>query len=189
MTLNFRFAMVANGTTPVAEYSLDEEDYLDIGLEMLEIVNPENPYTISQKGENVYYCYTNENNITFFCVCDKSINEDKRKLFLNELQKHWILEYGNNADFEPYSKDDSFGENTIKLLLEVYNDPEKVKKLMEIKYNIYKVLKYTIDNLELALMRDSNSEQTIKTCNERLKLYKERMNSFTEEELSYFKHK
>ena len=185
----FYFGMVASGTSPIAEYALDEENYLDLGLEILEMVNQENPYTISKKDGKNYYCYTNKNNITFFCVCDESINEETRNRFLRDLEVDWIQQYGNEeVDFDPYSKDDEFGEVSIKRLIDIYNDPEKYEKLMKVKYNMYKVLKVTMRNIELALTRSDNTDSQTQELNERLEQLKSKMDTFSPEDISYFEN-
>lgn len=181
----FYFGMVANGT----RNALDEENYLDLGLEILEMVNQENPYTISKKDGKNYYCYTNKNSITFFCVCDESINEETRNRFLRDLEVDWIQQYGNEeVDFDPYSKDDEFGEVSIKRLIDIYNDPEKYEKLMKVKYNMYKVLKVTMRNIELALTRSDNTDSQTQELNERLGQLKSKMDAFSPEDISYFEN-
>ena len=57
---------------------------------------------------------------------------------------------------------------------------------MKIKYNMYKVLKVTMQNVELALMRSNNTEIQKQNLNEQLQKYKSRMAIFTPEDLSYF---
>lgn len=183
----FYFGMVANGTSPIAEYAVDSENYLDLGLEILEMVNHDNPYTISNKDGKNYYCYTNKNKITFFCVCDDLINEETRNRFLKDLEVDWIQQYGNEeVDFDPYSKDDEFGEVAIKRLIDIYNDPDKIENLMKIKCNMYKVLKVTMNNIELALMRSDNTDDQIQELSERLQNLKSKMDAFSPEDISYF---
>ena len=71
-------------------------------------------------------------------------------------------------------------------MIEIYNDPDKYDKYMKIKYNMYKVLKVTMQNVELALMRSNNTEIQKQNLNEQLQKYKSRMAIFTPEDLSYF---
>ncbi|KAK8841553.1 hypothetical protein M9Y10_027177 [Tritrichomonas musculus] len=68
-------------------------------------------------------------------------------------------------------------------------DTEKAKKLMEIKFNMYKATKVTMTNIELALERSNNTDSENQKLNEQLQSCRSKMNYFTPEEIASFEER
>ena len=69
------------------------------------------------------------------------------------------------------------------------SDQEKIEKLKAIKFNMYKALKVTMTNIDLALMRSDNTDEQTQQLNAQRQSCQEKMKSFTAEEIKEFDQK
>lgn len=60
------------------------------------------------------------------------------------------------------------------------------EKIKDIKFNMYKALKTTTSNIELALIRSDNTDEQIQQLNSQLQTCKEQMKTYTPEEIKEF---
>ncbi|OHT00496.1 Synaptobrevin family protein [Tritrichomonas foetus] len=151
--MSFHYALVARGTTPLAEYSLISGNYRSIALKMLESIDPKTPVAIVEQGKSVFYSLTDSDRITFLCLCDSTVVATLRSSFVEELQRKWRQKYGNSAaGFAPNSKNQEFGQTEIATLLRSFNS-ERNAKLAQAKQNLQETQDKMTQNLTMAFAR------------------------------------
>lgn len=149
----FQYALVARGTTPLAEYTLVQGNHRNIAIKMLENLDPKNPSAIVEQGKNIFFTMTDPDRMTFLCLCDSSVPATLRSNFLEELKRKWRQKYGNSAaGFGPNSKNDEFGRTEIKNLLTSFNS-ERNAKLAQAKGYLQDTQDKMTQNLTMAFMR------------------------------------
>ena len=77
-------------------------------------------------------------------------------------------------------------EINLNLFFKMSSDQEKAEKLKAIKFNMYKAMKITMSNVELALSREDNTDEKNQELNSQLQNIKEKMKNFTPEEIADF---
>lgn len=133
----FQYALVARGTTPLAEFSLISGNHRNIALNILEKVDPKNPYYIHINGDNTFYTLTDPDHLTFLVMCSSKDKITSQTSFLQDLQEKWRRKYGNKArSFAPSSKNHEFGSTEINSLLKQYNTSSIEVCGYNEKYNI-----------------------------------------------------
>lgn len=150
---NFQYALVARGSTPLAEYSIVQGNYRNIALRMLESLDPKSPNAIVEQGKNIFYSQTDPDRMTFLCLCDSQVQPTLRAGFIEELQRKWRQRYGNSAvSFAPNSKNNEFGATEIRNLIDSFNK-ERNAKLAAVKQNLQDAQEKMTQNLTMAFAR------------------------------------
>ncbi|KAK8878499.1 hypothetical protein M9Y10_005274 [Tritrichomonas musculus] len=150
---NFQYALVARGTTPLAEYALVQGNQRNIAIKMLESLDPKTPNAIVEQGKSIFYSLTDPDRMTFLALCDAGVTPTLRSSFLEELQRKWRQKYGNSAaSFAPNSKNNEFGATEIRNLLTSFNT-ERNAKLAQAKQNLQETQEKMTQNLTMAFAR------------------------------------
>lgn len=158
MTSNYQYALVAHGSTPIAEYSLIEGNHRSIAIKMLENIDPKTPNAVVEQGNFIFMTLTESDRMTFLVLTQKSVPASGRISFLQELQRKWRSKYGRSgASFGKYSKNDEFGKNDIAALIRLFNS-ERNAKLTQAKENIAQAQEQMTQNLTMALARGDQLE-------------------------------
>ena len=148
-----KYALVARGTTPLAEYSLVQGNHRTIALKMLENVDPQSPCALVEQSQNVFFSITDPDRMTYLCLCGQSVLPAQRRSFLEELRNKWRQKYGNNASsFAADSKNKEFGAIEIRNLLNSFNS-EIYSKLAQAKQNLAETQEQMAQNLTMAFLR------------------------------------
>lgn len=149
----FQYALVARGSTPLAEYSLVTGNSRSVAVKMLENIDPKSPRAIVEQGQHVFMTLTDQDRITFLVLTDKTVAQGNRISFLNDLKNKWRARYGNSANgFGANSKNSEFGQTEIAALLRNYNS-NQFAKLGQIKQNLEDTKEVMTQNLTMALAR------------------------------------
>ena len=158
--MDFKYAMVARGTTPLAEYNLDNStNNRQYAIKILDKVDPNHPNLISEKDGNVICTLTDLDRITFLVSCNKTVAPSTRTAFLEDVQRKWRQLYGNRADgFAADSKNDEFGKTELAKFLNNYNN-DTTKKLNEAKRNLAATEEKMNENIAKAFTRGDQLEE------------------------------
>ena len=155
--MSFVYALVARGETPLAEYSSVQGNYKAVAVRMLASIDPKKPVHLLEQDKYVFQSLTETDRMTFLCLTDKTVAQQLRQAFLEELQRKWRTKYGSQgATFQSYSKDKEF-QPEIQALFTTYNS-ERAQKLANIKSNISVAQDKMTENLTLALARGEQLE-------------------------------
>lgn len=153
MTTNFHYALVARGTTPIAEYTLLKGNHRAIAIKMLENLDPKTPRAVVEQGSYIFMTITDSDHMTFLCLSEKNVSQQMRIAFLQDLQRKWRSRYGNHGlTFSENSKNAEFGDVEIAALIRNYNS-ERNMKIQEIKNNISTAQEQMTQNLTMAFSR------------------------------------
>jgi vesicle-associated membrane protein 7 len=149
---NFQYALVARGTTPLAEYATSAGNSRAVVLKMLESLDPKKARGIVEQANGIILSLTETDRITYVCVVDRQISSAAGYSFLEELKGKWRARYGNSAgSFAPNSKTGEFGPD-IGALMRNYNS-QSFQKLNQIKSNLESAQSQMTQNLTMALAR------------------------------------
>jgi vesicle-associated membrane protein 7 len=152
---NIQYALVARGTTPLAEFSVVQGNARATALRMLETIDPSKRNMVEQ-ANGTFLSQTDPDRITFLCLTDRQINAKTGYAFLDELRAKWRARYQNSgASFAPNSKNSEFGQTEIATLMRQYNAPSS-QKLNQIKANLDATKDTMTQNLSMALTRGEN---------------------------------
>jgi vesicle-associated membrane protein 7 len=150
---NFQYALVARGTTPLAEYAVVSGNSRSIVLKMLESLDPKKNRGIVEQANGVILSLTDPDRLTYVCVVDRQISSAAGYSFLEELKAKWRARYGNSAgSFAPSSKNAEFGNSDMAALMRNYNS-QSFQKLNQIKANLESAQEQMTQNLTMALAR------------------------------------
>lgn len=150
--MSFQYALVARGTTPLAEYSTIQGNYRPIAIKILENLNPATPRTMVEQAGHVFFAITDSDRVTFMCLTETNVSRQIQIAFLEEMQRKWRTRYGNNSgSFMTNSKDAEFGPE-MATLIRTYNS-ERAQKMATIKDNIADAQDKMTNNLTLAMAR------------------------------------
>jgi hypothetical protein len=157
-TTNFQYALVARGTTPLAEYSVSTGNSRAVVLKMLESLDPGKPRAIVEQAAGNILSLTDPDRISYACVVDRQVSSSAGYSFLDELKGKWRQRYGNSAgSFAPSSKNTEFGNTEIASLMRNYNS-QSFAKLNQIKANLESAQTEMAQNLTKALARGEQLE-------------------------------
>jgi vesicle-associated membrane protein 7 len=150
---NFQYALVARGTTPLAEYAVVAGNSRAIVLKMLESLDPNKSRGIVEQAGGIILSLTDPDRITYVCVVDRQINSSAGYAFLDEVKGKWRQRYGNSAgSFAPSSKNAEFGNTEIAAIMRNYNS-QSFQKINQIKQNLESAQTEMTQNLTMALAR------------------------------------
>ena len=158
MSMDFQYALVARGTTPLAEFSLVSGNHRSTALNILEKVDPKKPNSVHDNGGNTFYTLTDPDRTTFLVMCSASVPRTSQSAFLQDLQRKWRQRYGNKAGtFAPSSKNQEFGSTEINALLKQYNTSTH-QKLAQVKQNLQDTQEKMNQNISQAFQRGEQLE-------------------------------
>jgi hypothetical protein len=150
--VNIQYALVARGTTPLAEYSAVSGNARTIALKMLESIDPKKRNMVEQPS-GTFLSQSDPDRITFICATDRQVNAGTGYAFLDELRNKWRARYGaSGSSFAPNSKNSEFGQTEIASLMKNYNTAS-AQKLNQIKANLESAQGAMSQNLSMALTR------------------------------------
>jgi vesicle-associated membrane protein 7 len=150
---NLQYALVARGTTPLAEYAVVAGNSRAIALKMLESLDPNKTRGVVEQASGIILSLTDPDRITYVCIVDRQISSAAGYSFLEELKAKWRQRYGNSAgSFAPLSKNAEFGNNDMASLMRNYNS-QSFQKLNQIKANLESAQSQMTQNLTMALAR------------------------------------
>lgn len=153
MTSNFQYALVAHGKTPIAEYTILKGNHRAIAIKMLENLDPKTPRAVVEQGSYIFMTLTDSDGMTFLCLSEKSVTQQMRISFLQDMQRKWRSRYGNHGStFAMDSKNAEFGNVEIAALIRNYNS-ERNMKIQEIKNNISVAQEQMTQNLTMTFSR------------------------------------
>jgi tetrahydromethanopterin S-methyltransferase subunit F len=149
---NFQYALVARGTTPLAEHSISSANHRLLVLKMLESLDPKKTRGIVEQATGIVLSLTEPDRMTFVCVVNRQISSAAGYSFLDELKGAWRKRYGNSgSNFAPNSKNEEF-RSEIDALFRNYNS-QSYQKLNQIKANLDAAQSQMTQNLTMALAR------------------------------------
>lgn len=158
MSVDFQYALVARGTTPLAEFSLVSGNHRSTALNILEKVDPKKPNSIHDSGSNSFYTLTDPDRTTFLVMCSAKVQRTVQANFLQDLQRKWRQKYGNKAStFAPSSKNQEFGATEINSLLKQYNTSSQ-QKIAQVKQNLADTQEKMNQNIAQAFQRGDQLE-------------------------------
>jgi hypothetical protein len=150
---NIQYALVARGTTPLAEYSIVQGNARSIAVKMLESIDPKKPRNMVEQSNGTFLSLTESDRLTYLCLTDRQINAGTGYTFLEELRNKWKARYGNSAaSFAPNSKNAEFGQAEMASLMRNYNT-QSSQKLNQIKSNLENAQSTMAQNLSMTLAR------------------------------------
>jgi hypothetical protein len=150
---NIQFALVARGTTPLAEFAVVSGNSRAIVLKMLESLDPNKTRGIVELSGSIILSLTDSNRITYVCVVDRQISSVAGYSFLEELKSKWSSRYGNSGgSFAPSSKNTEFGNSDMAALMRNYNS-QSYQKLNQARANLEDAQNQMTQNLTMALIR------------------------------------
>lgn len=156
--MDFQYALVARGTTPLAEFSLVSGNHRSTALNILEKVDPKKPNSTFDTGGNTFFTLTDPDRTTFLVMCSSKVVRTLQTAFVQDLQRKWRSKYGNKASsFAPSSKNQEFGSTEINSLLKQYNASNK-QKLVQVKQNLQEAQDKMNENLNTAFKRGEQLE-------------------------------
>jgi hypothetical protein len=151
MNRPFRYALVAHGVTPLAEYSIHGDDFTGIAVCMLDSVSPEKPRGLLRDGDFVLLSltdlgsprnvsdassFTDPEPMSYVCVVEKQVSAQTGYGFLESLKQRWTQRYGSSgSQFGAWSKTEEFGQTEIATLLRLMSC-EAEEELRQIRANL-----------------------------------------------------
>lgn len=151
--MSFNYALVARGTTPLAEFAQIQGNFRSIAIKMLENIDPKTPRAVVEQGQYVFMTLSDPDHVTYLCLTDNTVPTDQRISFLDSLKSKWRQRYGNNASqFAANSKDAEFGRSEIAALIRQFNSTSN-QKISTIKSNLRDTQDQMTQNLTMALSR------------------------------------
>lgn len=158
MSIDFQYALVARGSTPLAEFSLVSGNHRNTALNILEKVDPKKPNSIHDSGDKSFYTLTDPDRTTFLVMCSSKVQRTVQANFLQDLQRKWRQKYGNKAStFAPSSKNQEFGATEINSLLKQYNTSSQ-QKIAQVKQNLADTQEKMSQNIAQAFQRGDQLE-------------------------------
>jgi hypothetical protein len=150
---NFQFAMVARGTTPLAEFGVASTNSRGIVLKMLESLDPKKMRGIVEQPHHLILSLTDPDRMTYVCVVDRQISIGAGYSFLDKVKAKWRARYGNSgSSFAANSKNAEFGDTEIATLMRNYNS-ESFQKINQVIGNLEAGQTQMMQNLTMALTR------------------------------------
>lgn len=153
----FQYAMVARGTTPLAEYSTTRGNVQAIANQILENIDPSKHVGVFEQDKYVYQSLCTPDRMVYLCCTEKSVSGSLRNSFLEELQRRWKQKYGSAvSQMKALSKSVEFQPDMVSLF-STYNS-ERARKMATIKANIAESQETMTQNLNEALARGAKFE-------------------------------
>jgi vesicle-associated membrane protein 7 len=150
---NFRYALIAHGTTPLAEYSVVSGNSRSVILKMLESLDPSKPRSYADQQGGHILSLTDADRISYDCVVDPQISQSEGYSFLEEVKLKWCQRYGNSGQsFAASSKNDEFGNGEMASIMRNYNS-QTYDKINKVKQNLENAQAEMTQNLTMALAR------------------------------------
>ena len=120
--LIFKYAMVARGNIPLAEYPLEQTEIHNKAMKFIGKIDPSSPHSVMEQNNLIFTAYSENDGLTFVCCCDKNVETKDVGLFLNNLKSQWIQAYGaSSSSILPNEKNEEFGA-PIRDLLSHFNE-------------------------------------------------------------------
>lgn len=156
--VNFVFAMVARGMTPLAEYPLGDRNFQAYAERMLSSTDPKTPNAFAEQNNFLIVTHSEPDGMNFLLICQNTITASIRQNFLKELQQKWRQKCPGSAEgFEPHSKNADFGSIEIHKLLDFYNS-QSFGKIAAIAKNLDDAKEQMDINLTMAYDRGDQLE-------------------------------
>jgi hypothetical protein len=153
----FYYALVAHGSTPLADFSAFEGNFKQFAIQMLEQIDSTQEYTRSDIGGHIFFALAEPSRMVFLCLCDAKSIEFHRRGFLDELRSKWHARYGSTGQkMKAYEKVNDFGPE-IKRIVGIFNTDRSIK-LAQSRENNQRTQDATTRNLTLALARGEQLE-------------------------------
>lgn len=153
MKNNFKYALVARGTTVLADYSAQQGPFNTMAPRYLEKVSEQGQGTTQiPEGDFVIEILSSTNRLNFLVVTSKNTTTQLRTAFLESMQTKWNEKrYGSVASIQPYAKNKDFGPSIRDLFLQF--NSERAERFARIQQNISEAQEITADSLTQALIR------------------------------------
>lgn len=117
MSKVFKYALVARGSTPLAEYPLDDPDTHEMAMQILAKLDLSTPFSVVERQHVLFTASTNKDGMSFICMCDKSVETRRVGQFLSNLKSKWMQCYGlSSTSIEKNEKDEEFEPHFVELL-------------------------------------------------------------------------
>jgi vesicle-associated membrane protein 7 len=146
------YALVARGTTVLAEHTQQKGNFQTISKQILEKIPTKNT-KVSYLYDNYIFHICVDNKYTFFCMSEKEFGNRIPFMFLDDIKQRFQQTYGDKAQNAlAFSLNGDFGR-VLQRQMEYYSNTEKSDKLTKVKGQIQEVRDIMIDNIEKVLDR------------------------------------
>lgn len=90
----FKYVIIARKDTILISYPPDLPEVFEKTVKILKKIDTSSPFSVIEQNNLLYTASTDPNNITFLCVCDKSVETPQVGKFLTTLKHQWMQNYG-----------------------------------------------------------------------------------------------
>jgi hypothetical protein len=151
--MTLRYAVVARGATPLAEYSFGGQSYRGLALRILPSLDPRVPLSYVEQSLVIAQALVERDGLAFLLVTDKVASQSLRTAALEDLRVKWRQRYGSaGAHFAPDSRSADFGAVDIAATFARFNSPH-CAKVAEVEANLESTLERMTGVIEKVALR------------------------------------
>jgi len=155
------YALVARGSTVLAEYSPETGNFTQIARQLLAEVTKRNSGPDRRSyaaGNNVFHYIVAENNLVVLCMADREAGSRVPFAFLQDIQQKFLAQFARSfPSAGENSLDDAFAR-VLDQQMQYFNYSPEADEFRKIKNDLHEVMDVMVQNIDKVLERGEKIE-------------------------------